>query len=307
MRASSRRRSTRSRSRRRPGPSRGRPAGASVYGDLPMATLRGVVGILLGLSRAIDIVAPGPHPERTRTPHARPNSRHLFARHRHRPRHGEHARPRAGSRHRHQRAVGRRHRGPDAARSRRRCRGEADGRPDPGEHHRRATAAGRRHQRLRRHRADDQILRRRGPQPDRVDRASADAHRHPIGRHRGREAGGQGRGTQCRCALGPPHRGTDGRRHRGRPAGQRAVGQPDRRHRWRHDRGRRHQPRRHRRQPIHPDRWRRDGPGHRQLRPPRVQPPAWRADGRGHQGRHRLGLPGGVGLSSGSTSGVATC
>ena len=45
-----------------------------------------------------------------------------------------------------------------------------------------------------------------------------------------------------------PHRGADGRRDRRRPARQRAVRQPHRRHRRRHDRGRGHQPRRHRRQ-----------------------------------------------------------
>ena len=42
-------------------------------------------------------------------------------------------------------------------------------------------------------------------------------------------------------------------------------GQPHRRHRRRHHRGRRHQPGRHRGQPVDPHRRRRDGPGHRRF------------------------------------------
>ena len=42
--------------------------------------------------------------------------------------------------------------------------------------------------------------------------------------------------------------------------------------------------------PIDPDRRRRDGPGHRQLRPSRVQPADGGADGGGDQDRGRLGL-----------------
>ena len=70
----------------------------------------------------------------------------------------------------------------------------------------------------------------------------------------------------------------------------RADRQPDRRHRRGHDRGRRDQPRRDRGQPEHPDRRRRDGRGHRQLRPPRVQP-ACSASGRPRTSRSRSGRP----------------
>ena len=66
------------------------------------------------------------------------------------------------------RAVGRRDRREDQARPRDRRRGEADGRPDAGLHHRRPPAARRRHQRLRRHRADDQVLREQGARPGRA-------------------------------------------------------------------------------------------------------------------------------------------
>ena len=78
-------------------------------------------------------------------------------------------------------------------------------------------------------------------------RPAADAARHPVGRDRGREAGRPRRGAQRRCALGRPHRGADGGRDRRRAAGQRAVRLAHRRHRRRDDRGRGHQPRRHRR------------------------------------------------------------
>ena len=53
----------------------------------------------------------------------------------------------------------RRDRREDASASRDRRRGEADGRPDAGQHHRDPPAPRRRHQRLRRDRADDQVLR----------------------------------------------------------------------------------------------------------------------------------------------------
>ena len=78
----------------------------------------------------------------------------------------------------------------------------------------------------------------------------------------------------------------------------RAVRVADRRHRRRHDRGRGHLARRHRRQPLDPHRRRRDGPGHRRVRPARVQPVPRRADGRGHQDRDRVRLPGRVGHAS---------
>ena len=84
-------------------------------------------------------------------------------------------------------------------------------------------------------------------------------------------------------------------------------GSADRRHRRRHDRGRRDQPRRHRRQPLDPDRRRRDGPGHRHVRPARVQPVPRRAHGRGHQDRDRLGLSRATGTSSACRSAAATC
>ena len=46
------------------------------------------------------------------------------------------------------------------------------------------------------------------------------ASRHPLGRHGSGEAGGPGRGTQRRRALGTPDRGAHGGGDRGRPAGQ---------------------------------------------------------------------------------------
>ena len=55
-------------------------------------------------------------------------------------------------------------------------------------------------------------------------------------------------------------------------------------------------------EPEHPDRRRRDGPGHRHVRPPRVQPVPGRAHGRGHQDRDRLGLSGRVGRPAGHTA-----
>ena len=109
--------------------------------------------------------------------HARPTPRPLLPRHRHRPRHRQHAGPRPRPRDRDLRAVGRRHRREDQARARDRRRGEADGRPDAGLDHRGPPAARRRHQRLRRHRADDQVLREQGARPDRADPAAADAAR----------------------------------------------------------------------------------------------------------------------------------
>ena len=72
---------------------------------------------------------------------------------------------------------------------------------------------------------------------------------HPVRGDRGREARRPRRSAQRRRPLGAPDRGADGGRDRSRPAGQRAVGQPHRRHRRRHDRGRRHQPRWHRGRP----------------------------------------------------------
>ena len=58
---------------------------------------------------------------------------------------------------------------------------------------------------------------------------------------------------------------------------------------------------------IDPDRRRRDGPGHRRVRPARVQPVPRRADGRGHQDRDRVRLSRASGTSSASRSAAATC
>ena len=151
--------------------------------------------------------------------HARPTPRPLLPRHRHRPRHRQHARPRPRPRDRDLRAVGRRDRREDQARARDRRRGQADGRPDARLDHRGPPAARRRHQRLRRHRADDQVLREQGARPGRADPAAADAARHPVGRDRGREARRPRRRAQLRRALGAADRGADGGGDRRRAAG----------------------------------------------------------------------------------------
>ena len=109
--------------------------------------------------------------------HVRPPPRPLLPRHRHRPRHRQHARPCPRPRHRHLRAVGRRDRRQDEAGPGDRRRGEAHGRPDAGLDHRRPPAPRRGHQRLRRDRADDQVLRQQGARPDRADPAAPDAAR----------------------------------------------------------------------------------------------------------------------------------
>ena len=57
----------------------------------------------------------------------------------------------------------------------------------------------------------------------------------------------------------------------------------------------------------HPHRRRRDGPGHRRLRPPRVQPVPRRAHGRGHQDRDRVGLSRRVGRPARRRCAAATC
>ena len=62
----------------------------------------------------------------------------------------------------------------------------------------------------------------------------------------------------------------------------------------------------YRRLALDPHRRRRDGPGHRRVRPPRVQPVPRRAHCRGHQDRDRLRLPGRLGISSGSPSAAVT-
>ena len=126
---------------------------------------------------------------RTPCSDARPDPRPLLSRHRDRPRDCQHPRPRPRSRDRDQRTVRRGDRRQDEARPGGRGGGEADGRPDAGQHHRGQAAARRRHQRLRRDRADDQVLRRQGPRPGRHDRAAADADGHPVRGDRGREAG----------------------------------------------------------------------------------------------------------------------
>jgi hypothetical protein len=138
---------------------------------------------------------------------------------------------------------------------------------DSGEHHRRSTPARRSHQRLRRHPADDRLLRAQGSRPDRHGAAAAHAARHPVRRDRSREARRARCGDERRSPLGRLDRGADGRRDRRRPADQRADGQHDRRHRRRHHGSRGHQPRRHRRQPQHPGRRRRDGHRHRRPTP----------------------------------------
>ena len=102
-------------------------------------------------------------------------------------------------------------------------------------------AARRRHQRLRRDRADDQVLRRQGARPGRHDPAAADAARHPVGRDRGREAGRPRRRAQRRRPLGAASSRSRWPR-RSAPACpvSEPSGQPHRRHRRRDDRGRGH-------------------------------------------------------------------
>ena len=86
-----------------------------------------------------------------------------------------------------------------------------------------------------------------------------------------------------------------------------AVGLAHRRHRWRDDGGRGHLARRHRRVALDPHRRRRDGPGHRHVRPARVQPVPRRADRGGHQDRDRVRLSRASGTPSASPSAAATC
>ena len=61
-----------------------------------------------------------------------------------------------------------------------------------------------------------------GARPRRHDPAAADAPRHPVGRHRGREARRPRCGPQRRRPLGPPDRGADGGGDRRRAAGVRS-------------------------------------------------------------------------------------
>ena len=60
-------------------------------------------------------------------------------------------------------------------------------------------------------------------------------------------------------------------------------------------------------QPQHPHRWRRDGPGHRHVRPARVQPVPRRADRGGHQDRRSARPTRASGTPSASRSAAATC
>ena len=69
--------------------------------------------------------------------------------------------------------------------------------------------------------------------------------------------------------------------------GQRRGRLDDRRHRRRHHRGRGDLAGRDRRQPLDPDRRRRDGPGHHHPHAPAVQPADRRAHGRGGEDRRR--------------------
>ena len=92
----------------------------------------------------------------------------------------------------------------------------------------------------------------------------------------------------------------------GLPIGE-PTRQPHRGHRRRHHGGGGHQPGRHRGQPQHPHRRRRARPGHHRLRSPRVQPARRRAHRRGHQDRHRLGLSRAARRAARDACAAATC
>ena len=122
-------------------------------------------------------------------------------------------------------------------------------------------------------------------------RTPAHRHRDSVGHHARREAGGDQLGRTRRGAQGLPDRGADGRGHRHRPAHHGAAGLDGRRHRRRHDGGRRHLARRHRHGAVHARRRRRDGRGDRQPHAQHVQPADRRADRREDQDRHRQRVP----------------
>ena len=120
----------------------------------------------------------------------------------------------------------------------------------PVEHRRRAPAAGRRHLRLRGHGADAPVLHPLRPRALRLRHpAAARRRRHPQRRDRGREARRPRRRAQRRRPRRLPDRRADGGGDRRRPADHGAQRLHDRRHRRRHDGGRRHRAGRHRRQP----------------------------------------------------------
>ena len=121
----------------------------------------------------------------------------------------------------------------------------------------------------------------------------AHRHRRALRHHPGREA----RGARLRHAggraRGVPHRGADGRRHRGRAAHRGAGRQHDRGHRRRDHRGGGDLALRDRLQQVGAHRRRRDGRGHRAVHQEALQPSGGRAAGGGDQDQPRGRLPDG--------------
>ncbi len=166
---------------------------------------------------------------------------------------------------------------------RRRPRSEGDARPHPGQHQRGPAAEGRRHRRLRDHRGDAAALHRARAQPPHAGQAAASSSAS-LRHHRGREARGQGerRGAGARevYLIEEPMAAAIGA---GLPITE-PSGQHGRRHRRRHDRGRRDLARRHRLLAERPRRRRQDGRGdHGQYAEAQVQPGHRRAHRRAHQ------------------------
>ena len=152
----------------------------------------------------------------------------------------------------------------------RRHQGQGDARPHPRPRRGGAPAQGRCRQRRRDHRADAALLRRAGrteqdrpPAHRRLRAERGDRRRAP--RPRGQRPAGRGAARLHR-------RGGHGGGSRRRPAGQRDERPDGRRHRRRHDRRRRHQPRRHRHLPLGAGRRRRGRRGDHRVREVGVLP-----------------------------------